>query len=681
MDMSAVTCPACGDDFVESVDGGCVSCLLQAADRPDPKFLIQEKLRYFGDFELKEPLGHGGMGMVFRAWQVSMRREVALKMINSGELASAEAVRRFRREAEAASLLDHPNIVKVYAVGEREGHQYIAMELAAGRDLAAEITSFQRDPRRACRIVTQIARAVHFAHQHGVLHRDLKPANVLVDEHDVALLTDFGLAKITVGTRVSSQSMTQSGRLLGTPAYMAPEQLNHSAERLTITAEVYTLGVILYETLTGRLPYPPGHSVDILNSIRANDIVPLRKAEPLLPRALDNICAKALRKDPKLRYQSAEELAADLDRWLNGETVLAKAESVPDRVVHWASRHRISIAITSILLTGFLVSTALLLRLREKSAREGHLVSAARNQLQTDLEKLWSDADLSYHKMVPSENLSILAGLDDSGIANGVHYSIGAYENNGQLTNSVQAYAPILNHLEKSLRRRGRSTPRFDLLLYKFNPTARAAFAQRKFDIGRFGANPYNLLRQANSDLVVLAAENSDHIGVIFVRKDSNIRTMEQLRGCSIAMGEESSTTSGTFAPALFYDHGLKKSDFSKIKWHPVNGRALEAVAAGECDAGVCGHEIYSRRSMTNLVILATFESQRAVWVARRSLGEPLINSLREALLSCPSATAMRLIGSAEKPFALPDPAENEAQLAAYAKRDAFFAGVEKPLE
>jgi serine/threonine protein kinase len=681
MDMSAVTCPACKDAFVESADGECVSCLLRAAESADPRFLIQEKLRYFGDFELKEALGHGGMGMVFRAWQVSMRREVALKMINSGELASTEAVRRFRREAEAALLLDHPNIVKVYAVGEHEGHHYIAMELAAGRDLATKIPSLKDDSRAACRIVAQVARAVHFAHQHGVLHRDLKPANILVDENNVALLTDFGLAKITAGRRISGHAISAPGRLLGTPAYMAPEQFDESAQHVTIGSEVYSLGVILYETLTGRLPYAPENSVDLLNHIRAHEVIPLRAVDRTLPRGLQNICAKALRKDQRSRYRSAEEFAADLERWLEGEPVHAQAESAAELILHWAERNRAAVAVGAILVAALVSSSVLLIGLQKRSKRIEHLIEAARSQQQADLEKLWTDGNLT-HQKITSETLSILANVEDSGSQGAVHYSIGAYENNGQLTNTVQSYAPVFKHLEKSMARSG-GPPRFDLLLYKFNPVARAGFAERQFNIGRFGAHPCFLLRQNNPDIVVIATENSERTGVIFVRSDSPVRSVTQLKRASLAMGEESSTTSGIYARAFLYDHGLRQADFKTIKWHPVNGGAVLAVSDGEFEAGVSGHNTFLKSGRTNLTIIAMFESQPAVWVARKSLGEPFLSALREAFLSCPPEIARRLIGANEdaKPFDLPAAAQFEIARAAAAKRDAFVGGAEKPAE
>src|SRR5262249_17773086 len=204
-------------------------------------------VRYFGDYELLEEIARGGMGIVYKARQVSLNRIVALKMILAGSFASSRDVQRFRSEAEAAANLDHPHIVPIYEVGEHEGQQYYSMKFVEGTSLAKHPRS---DPRREADGMVDVVRAVHHAHQRGVLHRDLKPSNVLVDSHGTRLVTDFGLAKrLASGDR----SFTETGQVLGTPKYMAPEQAAGRKD-LTVAADVYSLGVILYERLTGQTP-------------------------------------------------------------------------------------------------------------------------------------------------------------------------------------------------------------------------------------------------------------------------------------------------------------------------------------------------------------------------------------------------------------------------------------------
>jgi serine/threonine-protein kinase len=223
-------------------------------------------VRYFGDYELLEEIARGGMGVVYRARQVSLNRLVALKMILAGELASTQDVQRFRREAEAAANLDHPNIVPIYEVGEYEGQHYFSMKLIDGTSLAPRAASFVRDPRAAAALVAKVARAVEAAHQRGILHRDLKPGNILLDKAGEPFVVDLGLAKHVDG----AHSQTRSGTIVGTPSYMAPEQAR-SERGLTAAADVYSLGAILYELLTGRAPFRAEGTLETLLQVLDRD--------------------------------------------------------------------------------------------------------------------------------------------------------------------------------------------------------------------------------------------------------------------------------------------------------------------------------------------------------------------------------------------------------------------------
>ncbi len=221
-------------------------------------------VRYFGDYELVKELGRGGMGVVYKARQLSLNRPVALKLLKSDILASDDERRRFQNEAEAVALLDHPHIVPIYEVGGHEGHHYFSMKLVGGPSLEKKLADYAADPKAAARLVKTAAEAVHHAHQRGILHRDLKPSNILLDELGEPYVTDFGLAKRVEG----DSEMTVSGAILGTPAYMAPEQASGRRGAVTTATDVYGLGAILYSLLTGRAPFPGESLADILEQVR-----------------------------------------------------------------------------------------------------------------------------------------------------------------------------------------------------------------------------------------------------------------------------------------------------------------------------------------------------------------------------------------------------------------------------
>ena len=365
--ISAIrVCGRCGSEIpADAPEGGCPACLLENGlgllDEESARWVVDtgqeldgkkagrsaKILGDFGDYELLEEVGRGGQGVVYRAHQKSLNRTVAVKVIGLGPWATEAHLKRFRREAEAAASLNHPCIVPIYEVGERDGACYFSMGLVEGGQLDAIL---KREPmliRRAVELVVKLSRTVHYAHEHNILHRDIKPGNVLLDEKGEPHLTDFGLARLVE----MESTVTRTLEVLGTPSYMAPEQAAGEHTKLTKATDVYGLGAVFYELLTGHPPFAGGTTYETIRLVLDIDPRQPRLLNPKIDRDLSTICLKCLEKDPERRYSSALGLAEDLERWLKHEPIQARRAGVITRSRKWVRRNPTSALLATSLIT------------------------------------------------------------------------------------------------------------------------------------------------------------------------------------------------------------------------------------------------------------------------------------------------------------------------------------------
>jgi eukaryotic-like serine/threonine-protein kinase len=321
-------------------------------------------------YRIRRELGRGGVGVVYEAIQENLNRTVALKVIRAWLYADAEVAARFHSEAETAASFAHPNIIQVHEVGEHDGQGYIALEYAAGGSLQRKIGGTPQDPRDAANLVRSLALAVHYAHQRGVVHRDLKPANVVLTDDGIPKITDFGLAKLAE----QDGGLTRTGDIIGTPCYMAPEQASGKPGDVSPRTDIYALGTILYEMLTGRPPFHGSTALSTLEQVHSHDPVSPGKLQRHTPRDLETICLKCLEKEPRKRYASGEELAGDLQRFLESRPIRARRISGPERVWRWCRREPVKAgllaALVLVFVVGFVAVAGLWRRAEEKARSE-----------------------------------------------------------------------------------------------------------------------------------------------------------------------------------------------------------------------------------------------------------------------------------------------------------------------
>ena len=366
------SCPQCGSTSRVG-RGHCLNCLLyrglgeetyetETLESVLDEVDVRDADWRLGNYQILEEIGRGGMGVIYRARQRHSRRIVALKRILSHHADSHDTLVRFRREAEAAASLDHQNILPIYEVSEGEdGLPFFSMKFAAGGSLLENETALRTDWRKAVGLMAKVTRAVEYAHSKGILHRDLKPGNVLLDGCGEPLVSDFGLAKWLD----ASSDLTRTLTIFGTPGYIAPEQAHGPASGLRPTADIYSLGAILFGLLTGRPPFLGEHALSVIEQAREKPAPKLRSLIPKADRDLETICARCLERDPTARYQSAAQVFTDLERWLERRPIIARPVAPATRIWRWAKRNpKLALSVCGCVLSGFVIATFAILSLR-----------------------------------------------------------------------------------------------------------------------------------------------------------------------------------------------------------------------------------------------------------------------------------------------------------------------------
>src|SRR4029453_11656531 len=359
IEADVTACEECGS--TSRVGRGlCLNCLLVRCLGSDSenkstlkRLLEQIDVRdadwRIGNYQILEEIGRGGMGVIYRARQRHSRRIVALKRMLSFQADSQETLARFRREAQAAASLDHPNILPIYEVSESEdGLPFFSMKFAPGGTLQQVAPALRKEARQCVALVAKITRAVQYAHSRGILHRDLKPGNILLDGRGEPLVSDFGLAKWLD----TASDLTRTLTIFGTPGYIAPEQAQGPAKKLTATADIYSIGPVFFDLFTGRTPFLGEHALAVIKQASEKAAPKLRTLAPLADRDVETICAKCLEREPQARYHSAGDLAEDLERWLEGRPIIARPVSPPVRIWRWSKRNpklASSVAATAVL--------------------------------------------------------------------------------------------------------------------------------------------------------------------------------------------------------------------------------------------------------------------------------------------------------------------------------------------
>jgi serine/threonine protein kinase len=615
------------------------------------------KERRFGDYVLGRQLGSGGMGVVYEAHQTSLNRKVALKFIRDSQVASPALLRRFAIEAEATARLHHPGIVGIHEVGEAEGHPYFSMDLVDGDNLRAVMSSGrfvlkQTDGTKSngrsrqveiARLMGRTARAVHHAHERGVLHRDLKPGNILVDRQDEPHLTDFGLAKILRETADQPEhlNLTPRTEVAGTAAYMSPEQA--SSEETTSASDIYGLGAVLYELLTGQPPFKAATLFETLKQVQEQSPRRPRLLNPLVNCDLETICLKCLEKNPSHRYASAEALSEDLENWIHHRPIKARSPGPLVRTRQWIQRNPVGAALICTLIVGLVVSLVLLGKLREQKQREHFARNAIWNEKVDRIRADWQETNHSL-VVISANDLATVNGRDPTSGKGARRLNFGSKITGNPITVATVVYARLFGHVQEVMGRELHQVVELDLNTFKPTDTEFDPLLRKEVDFMVMDATSYVLARQRDSGVVPILRLRADPQGAVVAGTNSGIWNLPDLRRRSVVIPTNNmQLTVG--AKACFWEAGIFLKDLmspAALTDGPPIRRdssrlAIREILTGRADAGVAPLNRYEADGYMGLRRIHTFRITPQVIVARAGLDELLIESFKRAMISANS--------------------------------------------